>query len=73
MESDDQERITYKDVNLLNLDNYGSIIQTVIINGKEMNIKDFKKSKGIQLGFINIPRRRYIDSIDTATIIDNEL
>lgn len=64
MESDDHKGTTYKDVNLLNLDNAGSIIQTVIINGKEMNIKDFKNSKGIQLGLINIPKRRRLDSID---------
>lgn len=65
--------VTYKDVNLLNLDNAGSIIQTVIINGKEMNIKDFKNSKGIQLGLINIPKRRRLDSIDQDDIVDDEL
>lgn len=70
MESDG---VTYKDVNLLNLDNAGSIIQTVIINGKEMNIKDFKNSKGIQLGLINIPKRRRLDSIDQDDIVDDEL
>ena len=73
MESGNNERITYKDVELFNNDNAGSIIQTVVINGKEINIKDFKRGKGIELGLINIPRKKYIDNIDDIALIDNEL
>lgn len=55
-----EDRITYKDIELYDYDNAGIINCTCKINGKETTIKEFKKSKGIELGLNAIPTKRYL-------------
>ncbi len=45
-----EDKITYKDIELYNCDNAGSIISTCIINGREMTVSEFKKSKDAEIG-----------------------
>lgn len=57
LEEDNEKRYCYKDLSLFNINDAGSIIQKVMINGKEMSIKEFKKSKGSAIGLYSRKRR----------------